>query len=71
MVTDLKALKNPTDRDYWKKWVTSGKVGSLMPAFAKAEGGPLTDEQIDSLANFLVTKYPSHPTTTSTTASGN
>jgi cytochrome c553 len=54
MVPDLKALKHPTNADYWKTWIAHGRVGTLMPAFAKAEGGPLTDEQIDSLVNYLV-----------------
>ena len=59
MVPDLANLKtNPGTKEYWKMWVTTGKPGSLMPAFAKAHGGPLTDEQIDSLAEFLTKKYP-------------
>jgi cytochrome c553 len=59
MVPDLHALKHPTDNDYWRKWITSGKTGTLMPAFAKAEGGPLTDEQISSLVDYLVKSFPS------------
>jgi mono/diheme cytochrome c family protein len=66
MVPDLHALKVPTGPEYWKTWITAGKPGSLMPAFAKSEGGPLTDEQITSLVDHLtatITKAPS-PTTT-------
>jgi mono/diheme cytochrome c family protein len=53
MVPDLRALKHPTDRDHWLKWITFGRPGSLMPAFAQSEGGPLTEEQIDSLVSYL------------------
>ncbi|MFN0068669.1 MAG: DUF1573 domain-containing protein [Limisphaerales bacterium] len=53
MVPDLKNLPHPTDRDHWIKWITFGRHGSLMAPFAASEGGPLTDEQIDSLAAYL------------------
>ncbi|MCI0748609.1 MAG: DUF1573 domain-containing protein [Verrucomicrobia subdivision 3 bacterium] len=53
MVPDLKTLKHPTNEEHWRKWIKSGRPGSMMPAFAKAEGGPLSDEQIDSLIKFL------------------
>lgn len=59
MVPDLRALNHPTSRDLWKTWVIQGKPGTLMPAFAKSEGGPLTDEQIDSLAEYLSVHLPS------------
>jgi len=59
MVTDLKTLKYPTTPEIWRNWITHGKPGSLMPAFAMAEGGPLTDEQITSLVNYLVAAIPS------------
>jgi mono/diheme cytochrome c family protein len=58
MVPDLRALKNVTGRDYWTHWITNGKPGSLMPAFSKAQGGPLTDEQIRSLAEYLDEHFP-------------
>jgi mono/diheme cytochrome c family protein len=38
-----------------------GKPGSLMPAFAKVEGGILSDEQIDSLVRYLSATIPPHP----------
>ncbi len=63
MVPNLRALKHPTDADYWRKWVASGKPGSLMPAFAQAEGGPLTGEQIDSLVDYLAKAIPSNTQT--------
>ena len=53
MVPDLKALRHPTNEEHWRKWTRSGRPGSMMPAFAKSEGGPLTDEQIESLVKFL------------------
>lgn len=59
MVPDLKNLPHPTDRAFWVQWAKHGKPGSLMPAFAKSEGGPLSDEQIESLADALMTMYPS------------
>jgi cytochrome c553 len=62
MVPDLHNLGHSTDHIYWKVWVTQGKPGTLMPAFAKAGGGPLTDEQINSLADYLAEQIPSRPT---------
>lgn len=58
-VPDLKALKHPTDREHWRRWIAMGRVGSLMPAFAQSEGGPLTDDQINSLADYLTQSIPS------------
>jgi Protein of unknown function (DUF1573)/Cytochrome C oxidase, cbb3-type, subunit III len=55
MVPDLKALKFPTSSPYWKYWISNGRAGSLMPAFAKVHGGPLTDQQIQSLVDYLTT----------------
>ena len=53
MVPDLANLKHPTNAEHWRKWIKSGRPGSMMPAFAKSEGGPLTDEQVESLVKFL------------------
>jgi mono/diheme cytochrome c family protein len=53
MVPDLHALKVPTNVEFWQTWISHGKPGSLMPAFSTADGGPLTDMQIASLANYL------------------
>ncbi len=52
-VPDLHNLKTPTNVEYWRTWIAHGKAGSLMPAFATAEGGPLNDMQIASLAAYL------------------
>ena len=57
MVPDLKALKKPTDKGYWDTWVRNGRYGTLMPAFAKTEGGPLGEEQIASLVTFLTDHF--------------
>lgn len=59
MVPNLAALNKPTGRDYWDGWVRKGKVGSLMPAFAQSEGGPLDENQIKSLADYLAGHFPS------------
>lgn len=53
MVPDLHALGKPTDPAYWRSWITLGKVGSLMPSFAKVLGGPLDEEQVQSLVDHL------------------
>ena len=59
MVPDLRALNHPTDYDFWKMIITIGKPGTLMPAFGSVAGGPLTDEQVDSLARTLTALIPS------------
>jgi mono/diheme cytochrome c family protein len=60
MVPDLHNLKDPTSEEFWRTWVTSGKAGTLMPAFATAQGGPLNDMQIASLAAYLNAIIPPH-----------
>jgi|SRR5665213_2967251 len=59
MVPDLHHLKVPTSVDFWKTWITLGKTNSFMPAFARAEGGPLTKSQITSIAKYLTKTIPS------------
>jgi mono/diheme cytochrome c family protein len=64
MVPDLKLAKTPRDLAFWQKWITEGKAATLMPAFGKAHGGPLTQEQIDSLAIYCyetMAKSPQMP----------
>jgi len=58
MVPDLKALKHPTTPEFWRTWIKYGRAGSLMPAFAKSEGGPLTEEQVESLVGYLSRTMP-------------
>lgn len=53
MVPDLRALKPTPGPDHWRQWITHGKAETLMPAFARNDGGPLTPEQIDSLVDYL------------------
>ena len=60
MVPDLHNLQVPTNEEFWRTWITAGKAGSLMPAFATSQGGPLNDLQIASLAAYLNAIIPSH-----------
>jgi mono/diheme cytochrome c family protein len=60
MVPDLHNLKDPTSEEFWRTWIASGKAGTLMPAFATAQGGPLNDMQIASLAAYLNAIIPPH-----------
>ena len=62
MVPDLHNLTVPTNEEFWRTWITDGKAGSLMPAFATSQGGPLNDMQIASIAAYLNAVYPSHAT---------
>jgi cytochrome c5 len=62
MVPDLRMLKTPGTADYWRSKIAMGKPNSLMPAFAAKEGGPLTEDQIQSLVGFLTTKGTLTPT---------
>jgi len=59
MVPDLHNLQVPTSEEFWRTWITTGKAGSLMPAFATSQGGPLSDMQIASLAAYLHRVNPS------------
>jgi hypothetical protein len=45
--------------DFWQTWTAHGKAGSLMPAFSTADGGPLSDMQIASIAGYLNATIPS------------
>jgi mono/diheme cytochrome c family protein len=53
MVPQLRSLKKPTGFDFWKNTIANGVTNSLMPAFAEVNGGPLTEAQINSLAEYL------------------
>ena len=61
MVPDLQATAAHAHADYWRRWIRDGKEGTLMPAFARAAGGPLTPEQIESLIAYLGTRFASAP----------
>jgi len=60
MVPDLHNLQVPTNLEFWRAWIASGKVGTLMPAFAVSQSGPLNDAQVVSLAAYLNAAIPSH-----------
>jgi len=64
-VPDLKHLNHPTTPEHWRTWIAAGKVGSMMPAFAKNQGGPLEEWQIESLVKYLNAAIPSAPTAAS------
>ena len=57
LVPDLRALKQETDLDYWKQWIAHGRTSSMMPAFARSEGGPLDDRQIVALAAYCAKTF--------------
>ncbi|HEV2693774.1 MAG TPA: DUF1573 domain-containing protein [Verrucomicrobiae bacterium] len=59
MVPDLAKLTVPTNDEFWRTWITYGKPGSLMPAFAQSQGGPLDDVQVAALAQYLGALHPS------------
>jgi mono/diheme cytochrome c family protein len=59
MVPDLAHLKVPTDSRFWEQSLRIGKPGTLMPAFSKPFGGPLTSDQLQSLVVYLTAHFPS------------
>ena len=61
MVPDLHNIKTPTNVNFWQTWIAHGKAGSLMPAFSTADGGPLSEMQIVSIAGYLNATIPSLP----------
>lgn len=61
MVTQLRGRTGTFPRDYWLQWIRQGKEGSLMPAFELRKGGPLGDDQIESLATYLEKQFPQEP----------
>jgi mono/diheme cytochrome c family protein len=63
-VPDLMTAREKRDAAFWRKWIGEGKEQTLMPAFARERGGPLTTEQIESLVEFCVRNLPSEPRTT-------
>lgn len=58
MVPDLAAIQKNRDESYWRKWISEGGNNTLMPAFAKAQGGPLDDGQISALVAYLRDRFP-------------
>jgi cytochrome c5 len=58
MVPDLAQISKVKDKLYWEVWIKYGRKGSLMPAFHQSQGGPLDDNQVNSLVDFLLTEVP-------------
>lgn len=58
MVPDLRTHPLSADVSAWAQLITNGKPETLMPAFAKRHGGPLTEAQIRSLAEFMIDRFP-------------
>jgi cytochrome c553 len=58
LIPDLKKSRRPRTRDYLRQMIADGRPGSLMPAFAADQGGPLTEPQIASLVAYLETNLP-------------
>lgn len=65
-VPNFRRLPEPTTAQFWKDGIAYGKPGTLMPAFARSEGGILTDPQIDSLVAYLTATIPLKPTAQNT-----
>jgi mono/diheme cytochrome c family protein len=61
MVPDLAPVKKTRDQAYWEQWLRRGKPGTLMPAFSKPFGGPLTEEEIGAMLSYLQQRFPSTP----------
>jgi mono/diheme cytochrome c family protein len=59
MAPNLHTISQTNGVEFWQTWIAHGKPHSLMPAFATSEGGPLTDAQIVSLADYIATIIPS------------
>ena len=57
-VTELRNIAKGKDRAYWDQWIRDSKPGTLMPAFAKKNGGPLDDSEINSLVIYLTRIFP-------------
>ncbi len=70
VVTDLKKINHPMDAAAWRTMIAEGKNGSLMPGFSKAKGGPLTDEEIESLVEYAMKTYTTKAATTTNKPAG-
>ena len=66
MVPDLKVARSARDLAFWQKWIMEGKPGTMMPGFASQHGGPLTQEQIDSLTVYCYQNFAKAPVATRT-----
>jgi mono/diheme cytochrome c family protein len=57
MVPDLKKVNSEGGAEYWLNWITKGKAGSLMPAWAQSEGGRLTPDEIETVVQYLMAEF--------------
>jgi cytochrome c553 len=57
MVPDLRKLSPAPTAETWRHLITHGKPGTLMPAFALPQAGPLTEAQIESLVEYLTDAF--------------
>lgn len=53
MVPNLRLLKQSEDKAFWINIIAKGQANTLMPAFAISESGPLSQDQISGLADYL------------------
>lgn len=60
-VPDLRKIGHEINPDFWRRLVLHGKTDSMMPAFAREEGGPLDLKQVDSLVTFLEERFGKSP----------
>lgn len=61
MVPALRGRPGTFTADYWTQWIRHGKEGSLMPAFTPEKKGPLSEQQITSLAAYLTSDFTREP----------
>jgi cytochrome c5 len=54
MVPNLRLLKQSEDKAFWNNIIAKGQANTLMPAFAISEAGPLSQDQINGLTDYLV-----------------
>jgi hypothetical protein len=57
----LHLINHPIDLEFWKTNIANGKAGTLMPAFAASQGGPLNDAQVEDLAKDCLRAMPYIP----------
>lgn len=58
MVPDLRKIPLPQHLPQWLHLISTGKANTLMPAFYEKHGGPLTAQQVRSLAQFMHADFP-------------
>jgi len=59
MVSDLKHPTKEITADDWQRIIRIGKERTLMPAFDQSHGGPLSEEQIKNLVEYLGANFSS------------